>query len=335
MMSMKRKAVCIALVMLLLAGCARQEAEPVVNEPQTETVSDLEPYVYSFDPHVISKVYIEAYGTDIEGLFYGFCDAVLEGRKTFPCPDDMTFHRLFSIARNCLPVASYCIDEDAAWTADGIGHITYTMDDAKLIQTVNAFKDKVSSFIEGSVPYQEDDFIIAIELLTALAHKDRVDEDGLDLNKILQIMPYRAIMEDEGICQELAGEYIYYLLQTGIDALTCSGLSADKESAHMWVLAELDGRYYHVDPMFTVEYENSLAFFGLTDAMREQYGDFPRSAYSYGEVDVKDDALYKVDDERFKRLWRAESYAIDRDEHKLDLKLFDIYAPEKSDEFFY
>lgn len=333
-MSVKERAASVFIVLLLLAGCAAQEAEPALT-PQEETSVSPEPYVYSFDPHVISRVYIDAYGPDIEGLFYGFCDAVLEGRNTFPCPDEETFHRLLAIARTCLPVASFCIDEDAARTENGIGCITYTMDDDLLRKTVTDFQDKVTSFIKEAVPYQEDDFITAIELLTALAHKDTADEDSLGLDSILEIMPYRAIMENKGICQELSGEYIYYLLQTGIDALTCSGLSADRETAHMWVLVELDGRYYHADPMFTIEYKDSLAFFGLNDAMREQYGDLPAADYSYGEIEVKDDGPYKVTDERFKRLWRAESYTIDRTARKLDLKLFDVYAPEESDEFYY
>ncbi|MBQ2607516.1 MAG: hypothetical protein II587_05310, partial [Oscillospiraceae bacterium] len=90
-----------------------------------------------------------------------------------------------------------------------------------------------------------------------------------------------------------------------------------------------------VDPMFTIEYPDSLAFFGLNDEMRSQYGDFPIEIFSYAESDTLRREDYSADSERFKPLWRAESYKIDRGERKLLLSLFDVYAPETGDEFSY
>ena len=344
-----RTGIILLLFLFFLSGCTAQKKEDhseVPTEQTEEAVSVIEeeseaemiPFAYQFQPHVISDEYIRAYGEEIEPLFYAFCDAVLNGESTFPCPSTEMFHQVLGIARVCLPVASYCIEEDDVYVKDGVGHIAYRMDQKELKQTVESFKARVTEVIKSAVPYQEEDFIVALELLQAVAKKDIVDEEELaeeGLLRGLSIMPYRAITENIGICQEIAGEYIYYLLQAGINATTCSALSRDKENAHMWVLMELDGEYYHVDPMVTIDYPDSPAFFGLTDVMREQYGDFPVEDFCIAESDALRREDYKAESERFLRLWRAESYRINRRERKLELTLFDLYAPETEDEFAY
>ena len=352
-------AVCLALAMLLpLCGCAWRldrapesdgpvpastregELAAEVDRPETDdrsAASDrAKPFAYAFDPHVISKAYIRVYGEEIEPLFYSFCDAVLAGRDSFPCPSAERLHRLLEIARVCLPVAAFCIRADDVSVKDGVGYLSYSMDRDELLRTVKAFQSKVTGVISGSIPCREEDFIMAAELLRTVAHKDiAAEEDLVSFDNALSVMPYRAIMEDKGICQEIAGEYIYYLLQIGIDATTCSALSSDQEYAHMWAIAELDGAYYHIDPMFTIEYPDSLAFFCLNDDMRSQYGDFPIENFTYAESDAFAAGDFAADSERFKPLWRAESYQIDRENRVLRLKLFDLYAQERYDEFSY
>ncbi|MBQ1326184.1 MAG: hypothetical protein IIY52_09255 [Solobacterium sp.] len=326
----------LAVSALFLSGCtAPEHTADAPAGSESPAVTEPAPFVYEFNPHVLSREYTVIYGPEIEPLFYGFCDAVLEGRDTFPCPSLEVYHQILTIAVVCLPVADYCIDKDSIRVENGTGFIPYTMDHNQQTELVQQFRSRVYEVITAAVPYQEEDFIIAAELLTAVANKDDIDEDGMLLENSLTIRPYRAIMENKGICQEIAGEYIYYLLQTGINAVTCSGLSRDKETAHMWALVELDGDYYHVDPMFTVQYPDSLAFFGLTDEMREQYGDFPPENWSCAESDVLSHKDYAADNERFLPLWRAESYTIDRTERLLHLSLFDVYAPAETDEFRY
>ena len=188
-----------------------------------------------------------------------------------------------------------------------------------LLTNISRYKEKVSNVISSAVPYKEDDFIIAMELLTAVANKDKFDEEGLSLDNALKLQPYRAIMEDTGICQEIAGEYIYYLLQVGINATTCSGLSKDKEYAHEWVVIELDGDHYHIDPTFTIDHKDSLAFFCLDDTMREQYGDFDMNNLTYAD---SSDINYKIQSDKYKELWGAEHYKIDHENRKIFLNIF-------------
>ena len=79
----------------------------------------------------------------------------------------------------------------------------------------------MTDVITEAIPFDEPDCIKAMELYTAVAGKDTYDASAT-LDAFLSIRPYRAIMEDTGICQEIAGEYICYLLQGGINAIPSS-----------------------------------------------------------------------------------------------------------------
>ncbi|MBR4015688.1 MAG: transglutaminase domain-containing protein [Anaerotignum sp.] len=295
-------------------------------EQNAETKVDLEKFEYVFQPHVISKEYLAVYGADIERIFYDFSDAVWNGEDTFPCPSIEKFREVLSVSVNCLPIAAQYVDKDKICVENGIGYIAYTIEKTELLSRIAAFREKVTHVITSAVPYREEPFVMAIELLTAVAHKNQYDEESLSLEHALKWKPYRAIMEDKGICQEFAGEYIYYLLQVGINATTCSALSRDKETAHTWVLLELDHEWYHADPTFTLAYKDSLAFFGLNDVMREQYGDFPAANFSFAESDL---IRYEADSKRFMPLWNAESYEIDRENKRIVLKSF--YSGEEKE----
>ena len=344
-----------AMIGILLVGCARStvpnENESIVeavqnsvdtdlpvpeNEPvseneddtdniQNSTQPDLPVFKYEFDPHVISKEYISVYGADIEECFYRFCDAVLNAENTFPCATKEKLLNVLSISRYCLPIASEFIDHDKCYVENGTGYLSYKIGNAELLNAISEFKNKVTEVITSAIKYDEEDFILAAELLTAVAGKDEYDFDAVDPDQFLIVQPYRAIMEDKGICQEIAGEYIYYLLQVGINATTCDGMTKDQE-AHVWTVVELDGEHYHVDPTFTLQYKDSLAFFCIDDDMREQYGDFDADDFVYADSDI---IHYEIHDQKYKDLWGAESYTIDRENRIIYTETF--YSGEEKE----
>ena len=171
-----------------------------------------------------------------------------------------------------------------------------------------AFEEKVTNVIRTAVPYDEPDSIKAMELFTAVARKDSYDY-SYTLADSLNVRSYRAIMEDAGICQEIAAEYVYYLLQSGINAIPCSALNSDQSEAHEWALVKLEENYYHMDPTYATEYPDSLYFFGMDDIQRAYYGNFPKENFTYAESDTLTacDALART----FESVWLAETYAID------------------------
>lgn len=284
-----------------------------------KNASDLIKFNYEFIPHVISKEYLIIYGADIEETFYDFCDAVLNGESTFKCESKEKYNAVLEISRICLPIASEYVDKDKAYVENNVGHITYKIGEEELLEKVNKFKDKVTDVITSAIPYKEDDFILAMELLTAVANKNIYDEEGNSIENTLNLQPYRTIMEDKGICHEIAGEYIYYLLQVGINAINCDGIDKNQEYAHEWAVVELDGEYYHIDPTFTIKHKDSLEFFCINDEMREQKGNFNMEELSFA---YSSKINYKIDSKKYKDLWGAESYIIDHENRRIIMTMF-------------
>ena len=317
--------ICFALV-LSLAGCTVDN-----NSGKTETsgskhgfkeestYTSLEHFTYTFQPHVISKEYSVIYGEGINKEFFTFCDTILAGQNTFPCSTDERFHQLLSIARTCFPLAEAVIDKDNTHVKNGLCCLAYQSEGAELAEAITSFQSKVTDVITEAIPFDEPDCIKAMELYTAVARKDTYDA-STTLDDFLSIKPYRAIMENTGICQEIAGEYIYYLLQVGINAIPCSSLNRDRSEAHEWALVELDGSWYHVDPTYAAQYPDSLFFFGMDDRQREYYGDLPPEWFTYAESDRLDRSQYNAYDRRFVDFWTAETYQLDHTSKTIHVK---------------
>ena len=313
-------------ILLLLSGC-KDKTNTKNNNTSADTQTAVEAnspppeeFDYKFNPHVISEEYELIYGEDINGEFFSFCDAILEKESTFPCESSERFHQLLSISNSCFPLAQELIDKDKTFAENGECHLVYRYDDEAIDDIIRSFKSKVTDVISSAVTYKEPDFIKAMELFTAVANKDTYDSSST-LDDALNLRGYRAIMEDTGICQEIASEYIYYLLQIGINALPCSSLNANQTEAHEWVLVKLEDEYFHMDPTYETNYPESLYFFGMDDIQREYYGDFPKENYTYANSEVLSDL--SADSRFFEKLWLAEKYEIDHMGRKITVTEID------------
>ena len=309
----------IAIIVLGIKYISKSQPTNLGDTLPVSESEDLIKFNYEFNPHVISKEYLTIYGADIEETFYDFCDAVLNGESTFKCASKEKCNAVLEISRICLPIASAYVDIDKVHVENGVGHIVYKIEKEELLKKADEFKNKVTEVITSAIPYKEDDFILAMELLTAVANKDIYDEEGELLENALKLSPYRSLTEDKGICYEIAGEYIYYLLQVGINAINCDGMDKNQEYAHEWAVVELDGEHYHVDPTFTLKYKDSLKLFCIDDETREQYGNFNMEELSFG---YSSEINYKIDSKKYKDLWEAEKYTIDHENRKINMTMF-------------
>ena len=322
----KRNCICILLFAWILFAVSGCEAGPEIKESSADPVEqsaqivqeevDTPPdeFVYTFDPHVISDEYRTIFGDEFSGEFFSFRDVILGKGKEFPCTSRERFYQLLSVSNSCFPLAPELISKEETTVRDGICHLVYRYNDGELDERILSFENKVTAFMNAAVPYDEPDPIKAMELFTAVANKDTYD-DAYTLEDSLKLRSYRSIMEDTGICQEIAAEYIYYLLQAGIDAVPCSSLNADQSEAHEWVMVKLNGSYYHMDPTYALNYPDSLYFFGMDDIQREYYGNFPKGNYTYASSDVLSECA--AADRTFEIVWLAETYVIDHEGRKI------------------
>ena len=323
-----------AVILILFTGCGENAAAEAGTEIPAEADGSVsagwaelpdeeslpEEFRYTFRPHVLSGGYAEIYGESFREEYFAFCDAVLSGSSSFPCSSRERFFRFLSVSNYCFPLAGAVVDRDRSTVAQGVCTLAYLYDEPELKEKISSFREKVTEVISAAVPYDEPDPVKAMELYTAVARKDTYDYETT-LDDSLSLGSFRAVMEDTGICQEIAGEYIYYLLQVGIEAIPCSGLSADKSMAHDWALAELDGKWYHIDPTFAVNYPDALFFFGMDDVQRSYYGDLPADGFTYADSDLPDPSRYAAGDRRFEKYWLAESYTIDHARGKISVTI--------------
>ena len=80
-----------------------------------------------------------------------------------------------------MPIASEYVDKDKCYVENGVGHIVYNIEKEELLKKVKEFKEKVTNVITSAIPYEEDDLILAMELLTAVSNKNEYDERNCEI----------------------------------------------------------------------------------------------------------------------------------------------------------
>ena len=268
-------------------------------------------YDHTFNPHCLSQIYVDKYGKDFEENFYRYCDAVLSGAESVKCDKKEWLPKFRDLSRIYLPIAfryCYSMDEDITSAGNGEYKLSYGLPKDEYLKKVDEFKARIESLIESACHEGDTPF----ERLTY----DNAAADTTDPSDS-NLCPYRALMTDTGICQEIAGAYAYLLMQVGVDAITCGGLTKDVSASHEWTVVKIDGKYYHCDLTFQLNERATLRYFGMDDKQREIEGDWDMQYNNFGDTN---DIWYKdlkLEDKRFEPLWTITSYKIDRENHKL------------------
>ena len=249
---------------------------------------------HTFNPHCLSQIYVDKYGKDFEENFYRYCDAVLSGAETVKCDKKEWLAKFRDLSRIYLPIAfryCYSMDEDITSAGNGEYKLSYGLPKGEYLKKVDEFKARVEDLIERAVLADDSELEKALALY--ISESARIDYDYDAMGNVsfrseegYGISPYRAILTDKGICQETAGCYAYLLLQVGIDAITCGGITKDSSAAHEWTIVNLGGKYYHCDPTYQCSEKFSVNYFGMTDAEREKQGDWDMPYNNSGTEDA-------------------------------------------------
>ncbi len=268
---------------------------------------------YRFKPHVMTEEIKQFYGEDFVNLFFGFCDALLNGDESYPCPDSDTEFAIWETARSCFPLAS-----EIAYTdypddfSSGTAKLLYHFDWNECHKRIEDFESRVESILNTFIPYSCSDTEKALRLYAYFAQECTYDGELLnDLGRYLREGgARRTIMSGQGCCQEIAPAYAYLLLQAGVDAGICIG-SQQNGNSHEWNIINLNGKYYYVDPTYAMNRPQTLRYFGMTLEERVEQGSFlPDTFYLFviGEISANE---FHCIDERFKPLWFSFNYEFD------------------------
>ena len=272
---------------------------------------------YHFQPHVITEEIREFFGEDFTDLFFGFCDALLNGDDSYLCPDSHTEFEIWRTAGSCFPIADKIAYADFPVGSprkhpSGQAKIIYRYERATCQSLIKSFQIRVEDLLNASLPAACGDAEKALRLYRSFAREYRYDDEILNDSKrrLEEGGAYRTIMTGQGICWEIAAAYTYLLLQAGVDAGICCGIQENGD-VHEWNIVKLDGKYYYVDPTYAVSSPDTLKYFGMTEAERIKQGSFlPDTLWVFIIGEIKAQTL-DVTDEKFKPLWYSADYEID------------------------
>ncbi len=293
----------LIFVFTILTGCTGDTSSAESSlAPVTEAIDG--EVRYGFNPHVYSGIYDDNFDDKTRETFFGFCDAVLAGDEEFPCSDEiMYFNIVNTISHNCMPLATYFVCDTDDPVSHGVGRIEYSMPHDEYLQKVSEFKEAVTDILNEVFTYGMSEEERAKALYSYFETNYTYDYDALGITNDTNLSSYRLLTEHKGICQEIAPLFAYLLLQTGMDCTTCGALNEANES-HEWVVAKIDGEYYHIDPTFVMTDQGTWKYFGMTDDKRFEEGGWLKAYFNYGEANIFDSrGDYACTSTRFETLW--------------------------------
>ena len=308
-----------------VSSLTSEVATEATSSETSASESEHKAYDHTFNPHCLTKIYVDKYGEEFEKEYYQYCDAVLAGADTVKCSKPLWIKLFRDISRTYLPiVAQYCYNdgEDIQAAGDGVYKIEYSIPKDEYLKKVDEFKARVEYLLERCLYEDDTELEMALALYQSESSRIKYDYYVMENTVIVtddgyQVSPYRAIMTDSGICQEVAGCYAYLLMQVGIDAITCGALTKDSSMAHEWTIVSLGDTYYHCDVTFQLEVPNNLQFFGMNDAEREIEGDWDMPYNNIGDLNDIWGSDFHITDNRFEEVWKSYYYEIDRDKDML------------------
>lgn len=293
--------ICLSFVFPVLAGCTDDGSNGETYVTAVTAVVDGK-VRYSFNPHVYSGLYDDNFDAKTKETFFGFCDALLAGDEEFPCSDNiMYFNIVNTISHNCMPLSCYvCAAEDPV--SHGMGRIEYSIPREEYLTKTEEFREMITDILENVFSCDMSDEEKAKALYTYFETHYMYDYEAAGSDSV-ELSSYRLLTEGKGICQEIAPLFAYLLLQAGVDCTTCGSLNELNES-HEWVVAELDGEYYHIDPTYVITDPGTWKYFGMTDDKRCEEGGWLKAYFNYGEANIFDSrGEYACTSTRFETLW--------------------------------
>ena len=243
---------------------------PETNVPPTEEAD-----VYTYDIYTLSP-YVEGFLGDDLHLYRDFIDAiyaydpVIEGFES-----QLQFEKVWMVVlSDFIPsqklLMSYLYTEEPFVYDDGTVTVGFRLDRDEHMNILAAFDGKMNDILSGVRldAAEEEKAKYLYSYVASDMHYEFTLGDTF----------YDAIMGGFGIC----GDYALYLetlyCAVGLDCMGVHSWDEPTVDAHAWVIANIDGEYYHIDPTFESTGpgawmgELGYSYFGMTDERRRETG---------------------------------------------------------------
>lgn len=310
-----RRIICLLCVMAVLtagicSGCRSNNEERTGSSiAETEAAIKGDTVRHEWKPFVYSDFYREIYDEDTEETFRAYCEAVSKGDTEFVCRNDdfRIITRLKMLASEYMPVA-YMYADITNIDSDNVAHIDYGMTTDEFLTILEGFKGKVIRILDETCKAGYSDAENAIAIYDYLAR---------NITYTQYTSSYVVIMEENGICQDIASAYDYLLAQVGIDACVCNSF-LNKQVPHTWSLIRIGEKYYHADPTFALSNPGTIRYFGFTDERRSGMDNYEEFPFTYGfELYEDQEGKFKSQDDRFIDLSDSTDYILDLDNSQI------------------
>ncbi len=309
-------AVALCLMIVMISACS-----PVSGSKTAASAAKGDTLEHEICAGAFPDFLSENFDEETVESFRAYEKAVLKGETEFVCTDDSmdVILKLRFLSHFLMPVAErYAVITSIS--PDGTAHLQYgTKEQGQgsnvLIQVdeisaeeymnkLNEFKDLTAGILNETCKAGYSDTEKALAL-----YQYFVNNYKYDMN-IKSHYSYGLLTEGTGICQDIAGAYAFLLNQAGVEAFICTGM-AENGYSHEWVIARLEGKYYHIDPTFGLDHPDSLCYFGMTDDQRNSELKWIKETVSHTMGIITNEKEYVCDDGRFAPLWDSEDCKID------------------------
>lgn len=238
------------------------------SSPESDVVSDdpVEGTVqrFTFSPYIVSDVTREELGEADYALYCNLVDAYLAHEESISgFSDEAQFFRLWSVfLGEFYPsqkiAATYQTHEEPYVYTDGTAELRYQQDKDECDRLVGDFTEKIDSIL-SAVDEGDDELRVTEKLY-------RYVSDTVEYGSVEGSM-YEVIMQDRGICGNYADYLILLLRCAGVESMICTD-DEESEVDHAWVIAKLNGAYYHFDPTWQANEPDGWTYFAMSDDVR-------------------------------------------------------------------
>ena len=324
-----------SVMLSAIASCSKKEDETTTattdttvteetsdtsaTESSEETLPVKQEGHYTFQTHVYPSMLDEIMGPAAHEAYDNMIDAVLAGEDYFDVADEDTYEWVIGqFAYNCFPVIDDYIESGyAEGYSNGRGKITYLIPKEDLQRKIADFETEVTQILNDNLEDDYSDFEKALALYIYMARNYTYDYDLRDNSSERTVSGYQTLMDKSGICQGLSTLYSFLLLEAGVDATVMSGYSEIYADSHQWSYVKINGNYYHIDPTFALDSDDSLAYFMMTDDKRAFDGFEPTEGHVTIQRGAGEHPERIASDDSYLPLWTGYFIAIDHANKKV------------------
>lgn len=285
-----------------------------VTEPTVPVEDEFEPFEYEIDYYKVPELTSTFLDPDVIDGAGKVLDAYFNHETTVEL--DMIFWKVMFIAQllqtMCPPFrATVNYDPNTNYNeSTGVMTLEYYYDEEETQAIIDAFEVEVDRYM-SLIGNSDTEGMKALILYYAFSYDATYDYEifqdfeGLPFREAdYRESAYSAVVDHSGICSSFASGLVFLYTQAGIAAEVTDNFSGENGSgAHAWVLAEIDGEYFYIDPtwgIFEGDRYGSVYYFGMTEQDRFEAGGYTSENNTVWYNTVAD--YVEVDDDRFSDL---------------------------------